>query len=53
MSAEDLTLDEIRSLEYAGGGYFRLPGPVGKKSKIIHAPELRTLLLQLLDQKES
>lgn len=48
---EEMTLDEIRQLEYAGGGYFRLPGPVGKKTKIIHGPELHKLLLKILDQK--
>lgn len=50
---EKLTVDEIRQLEYAGGGYFRIPGPVGKKTKIIHAPELRELLLKLLDEAKS
>lgn len=50
---EEMTLDEIRQLEYAGGGYFRLPGPVGKKAKIIHGPELHKLLLEILDQSGS
>ena len=46
-----MTLDEIKQLEYQGGGYFRLRGPKGKKMPIIHAPELVALLLDLLQEK--
>lgn len=30
-SNQELTLDKIEKMEYAGGGYFRMPGPVGRK----------------------
>lgn len=48
-----MTLEEIRRLEYLGGGYFRIPGPVGKKMPIIHAPELLALLLKKIAELES
>lgn len=46
-----MTLEQIKQLEYVGGGYFRIPGPVGKAMPIIHAPELLQLLLKLLAEK--
>lgn len=48
-SSEFLSSDLVRRLEYVGGGYFRLPGPVGEKTFVIHAPELVRELLKLLD----
>lgn len=48
-----MTLEEIRKLKYLGGGYFRIPGPVGQRMPIIHAPELLIKLLQILDEKKN
>ena len=44
--------EEIRKLKYVGGGYFRIPGPVGKKSPTIHGPELLELLLKYLPERD-
>ena len=33
-------------MEYAGGGYFREKKPVGVGGKLIHAPEMRRMLLE-------
>lgn len=46
-----MTLEQIKQLEYQGGGYFRLPGPKGEKRPTIHAPELLKVLLTLLEEK--
>ena len=48
-----MTLEEIKQLEYAGGGYFRLPGPKGVSRPVIHAPELRKLLLKMLEEAKA
>jgi len=41
-----MTVDEIERMRYEGGGYFRVPGPKGVGMPIIHAPELREILLR-------
>lgn len=47
-----MTLEEIRRLEYQGGGYFRLPGPTGERRPIMHAPELLRRLLEIIDETD-
>lgn len=44
-----MTVEEIRKLEYVGGGYFREPGPVGQTRPIHRAPEVVAALLKLLE----
>lgn len=39
---------DITKLEYVGGGYFRMPGPPGKKMPTVHGPELLKLVRKLL-----
>lgn len=48
-----ISRETIAGLEYCGGGYFRTPGPVGKKTFCIHAPELVAVLLRMLDEAEA
>lgn len=47
-----MTLDQIKQLEYQGGGYFRMRGPKGKKMPTIHAPHLLKIMLKLLAEAQ-
>lgn len=51
MNDPSLTLEDIRRLEYVGGGYFRMPGPKGQKTVCLHGPELLNLFIQLMEKK--
>lgn len=46
-----MTAEEIRKLKYVGGGYFRVPGPIGTTMPIYRAPEVVEALLKLLEVK--
>lgn len=48
---QKLDTQDVRKLEYVGGGYFRMPGPVGKSTFVIRAPELVRLLLERLEDE--
>ena len=44
------TLEDIPHMEYCGGGYFREKKPVGHSAKLIHAPEMKRILLEEIDR---
>lgn len=46
-----MTLEQIKKMEYQGGGYFREKGPKGKKMPTVHAPELVAVLIKMLEEK--
>lgn len=50
-TTQRLNLSDIRQLVYQGGGYFRMPGPVGVKRQIVHAPDLLRRLLDEIDRR--
>lgn len=49
---DPVTLEDIKIMEYCGGGYFRTKMPVGQSAKIIHGPELKRMLLEEITRLE-
>jgi hypothetical protein len=47
---EPATIEDFKHMEYAGGGYFREKKPIGVTAKIIHAPEMKRMLLEEIDR---
>lgn len=42
--------EQLKKLEYVGAGYFRIKAPKGKKSPIIHAPELLLQFISVIEK---
>jgi len=52
MEHNPVTVEDIKKMEYKGGGYFRLPAPTGQNTKIIHGPEIQRILLKHIARLE-
>jgi hypothetical protein len=49
-NTDPLTIEEIRKMEYAGGGYFREKLPRGQSARILHGPEIQRILSEEIDR---
>lgn len=48
-----MTIEQIKLLQYVGGGYFRIPNKkLGEKSPTIHGPDLLELFHKYIQQQE-